>query len=233
MPAAFVQAKSNSGAEGTTTIAVTFDSNVVAGNTIVLSWFNDNQTNNLDTVTDNLGNSYAAIDGLNSNLTDGGSQYAANIVGGSCTVTVTFTGTAGFRGVIAHEISGVSTTPLDVNPAQAQLTPGTGTDAVTSGGDTPSVDGCYIFGATWTTDGATGHSITQGTGFTARQTITDAPNFIKAMSEDQVQAVAASIAATFTISVAHSMMTFMVALKPTTVVIAPIPATPLVGNLRW
>ncbi len=216
MAAAHVQSKSlNAGSGSSGTIAVTFTSNVTAGNLIcgMASW--GSGTGSVSSVTDSLGNTYTVVDTVH-NATDGVSAatfYAKNITGGACTVTVTFDTTYDFRTVAVHEASGLDTTaPLDVHTGQAQTTPGTGANAVTSGAVTTTAAGDYIFGATTNTGGSDDTPVTAGTGYTIREN-TAFSNFVQTATESQVQGSAGSIAATFTHAVAVSRISFILTFK--------------------
>lgn len=134
------------------------------------------------------------FDGVNKRLT---TYYAKNITGGSLTVTVTLTTDQVDRcRVYVTEISGAHlTTPLDVHTIQAQVDPGTGTDAVTSGGVTTAQGGEYVYGASFSYLNVT---FTAGTGFTSNGANSNAA------AERLIQGAAGSVAATFTINVASS-----------------------------
>lgn len=194
---AFVQSKAFNGFSGTD-VAATFDANVTAGNLICgyVMWGWSGAQPTLDSVTDSLGNTYTLLHNP-TNATPGALKFAAamfyakNISGGADTVTATFSGSVSPRRIVIHEVSGADTTaPLDVSAMLAQSDPGTGTDAVTSGSVTTTASGDYIFGAT--ADVSQGTTPVAGTGFTSRE----GANVMR--SEDQIQASAGSIAATFT-----------------------------------
>lgn len=148
-------------------------------------------------VTDTESNSYT----VQKQITGGGHSaaiaYALNVTGnaGTLTITVNYSGTPSpnRKIVIVHEASGVDS--FDGGDIGYQDNPGTSTDAVSSPSITPTIDGCYIFGAT--ADNAnTATSISAGTGFTGR--VNDLTATWKHASENQIQASAGSIAATFT-----------------------------------
>jgi hypothetical protein len=142
--------------------------------------------------------------------------YAKNIAGGSTTITLDVN--AGNNAlseawIIAHEVSGADlTSPLDGNNGQWQSSPGTATDAITSGTFTPANNGCYIFGVVQQYD-ANSNQISPGTDFTGRQNVATA--FAVALrSEDRIQSTAAAAAATFTTLLDQNMITFGAAFKP-------------------
>lgn len=213
---AFVQsAQTTTGNVALGTVAVAFVSNVTAGNLIAvgITWYNDPIT--LSSVTDTLGNTYTVVQTVNIALAQRyATAYAKNILGGANTVTATFSlATAIFRGIIVHEVSGADTTaPLDKNAGQVQTAPGTGANAVTSGAVVSTTDGQYLFG--FTAEGAgVSTTITQGTGYTLRQRTQSSTTTEEQASEDQIQATAASIAATFTIGTDTEMGTLILTFK--------------------
>src|SRR3990167_8693513 len=99
---AHVQSKSFDASGNATTIAVTFDSNVTAGNLIAVGvghW-----SGNTVTVADSLGNTYTQI----RQVTDDANArrltmfYAMNIAGGANTVTATFSASGPGRVIGVH-----------------------------------------------------------------------------------------------------------------------------------
>ena len=153
--ATYVQSASATSALSPTaaTIAVSFPSVVTSGNTVAgfVTWGSDIATN-LSTVTDDKGNTYTIVRKTNS--TGGHNQsiasfYLQNIINSPQTLTATFSPAMAWRGIAVHEISGLCTTattpscatPLDQETGQAQTTPGTGTDLVTSGPVTTTKSG--------------------------------------------------------------------------------------------
>jgi hypothetical protein len=211
MATAFVKSKRNTSGTTGTTCAVTFDTNVTAGNLICgsVSW-NGGTTTVLTSVSDGLGNTYTIVQRVTDAARCIATFYAKNISGGACTVTATFSSSQTFITIIVHEASGCDTTaPLDKNAGQAQAEPGTGDNAATSGAQTTTVDGCYIYGVTIECRSSTNY--TAGTGYTLREV--EGPNETCA-SEDRVQATAGSVAATYTKSVGDKCITMMLAFKP-------------------
>jgi hypothetical protein len=102
---------------------VTFTKATTKGNTIwVAATVSDYGGAHLISVTDSQNNTYHELNQAN----DGkpGSQsvahfYAANIQGGADTITVNWT-SDNYKGILAAEIAGVTTTPLDGNNAAIQ-----------------------------------------------------------------------------------------------------------------
>lgn len=121
---------------GATTIAATFDIPVLAGSTIVAYTTNDTGVAGTASVADNVNGAYpAALQTLN----DAGNASRLqvfvfeNAAAGATTVTVTWTGSVGARGIHIREVIGVPAASVDQSAGQNQATPGLGADAVTSG----------------------------------------------------------------------------------------------------
>lgn len=185
-----VQSANGQAFSGTTVQAV-FASNVTAGNLIVVCLYaNKGLTSLADTRAHTYSTATANTDGSTYAF---GAYYVANISGGANTVTATLTAAHTFALLSVHEYSGVITTsPLDQATFNFQATPGTGTNAITSGNVTTTTDGQLIFGCAGSTEANTG-VVSAGTNYTIRQNpLNDNP------SEDRVQASAGSTAATFT-----------------------------------
>lgn len=192
MPAAFVQAKQNFNSG--TDVAITFDSNVAAGNLIAVTlWTTDNLT--LNSVADNLGNTYTAVltkVGGTSGAPYAWGLYAKNINGGGCTITATFSG-SGFFEIFGHEVSGCDTAgPLDKSASNEQSSPGAGANTINTTSVTPTTDGQYIFAFA---TGSGNNTVSAGTSpiaFTSRLS-----SFATSCTEDYVQPSAGAINPTF------------------------------------
>lgn len=206
----FVQSKGGKSFSGTS-ISVTTDSNVAVDSVIAVytSWHGNVSITAIvsDTGTSTL-SSWTEVN--NSILTTVGraSMHYAVVTGaGSLTVTTTFSSTANAKSLLVHEINGTDTSsPLDGNALNPQINPGTGTDAVTSTAITTTSNGDYIFGAM--DNFRQNAASTVGTGFTGRISVNGA------MSEDQIQTSAGSIAATFTaVHAADDFITGIMAFK--------------------
>jgi hypothetical protein len=157
----FVQVASATPQSPTATVAVSYPAaqTVADMNVVVVGW--NDATTTVQSVKDSGGNSY--ILAIGPTIGTGLQQsiyYAANIVGGSNTVTVTFSQAAAYADVRVLEYSGANiTNPLDAT-ASAK---GSGSLA-NSGSATTTSANELIFGA-----GTTGGVITgAGTGFTSR-----------------------------------------------------------------
>lgn len=114
MAATRVQTKTqNDPSPYSTSLAITFDSNVTAGNMIFIQMYRAASVAVTD-ISDGLGNTYNLLNDGNGPYGGGSSYYAYNISGGSCTITVTFDGNTN-AAFVAREYSGLLTTdPLDV-----------------------------------------------------------------------------------------------------------------------
>lgn len=140
--------------------------------------------------------------------------YRANVTNAPTTFTLSRTGAGVFHYVTltVDEFSGVATSsPLTGTPStNVQNSPGTGTDAITSGNTTPAIDGCLIYGYTQNDSGST--LAAAGTGYTsATSNATSASR-----SEYKVQTTAAATAATFTVAANESHITGVMAFTPAT-----------------
>lgn len=198
MAAAFVKSASNTDFSNADPAAA-FGSNVVAGNLIVVcvAWGTIAANSiTLTSITDTLGHTYTLLDNPtdeSANNNRAATAYAVNISGGANTVTAHLSGAPFVSNMLVHEASGLATaSPLDQHKINAQTGVGTATDAVTSTAVVTTANGEYIFGAQVCTN-SNGGAHSAGTGYAIRENSSGAFS-----SEDQIQAVAGSIAATFT-----------------------------------
>lgn len=202
-----------------TTIAQAFGSNVTAGSLLTCHVY---ANHGISTVADSLTQTFTSA----VNVTDGATFslatfYFANSAAGADTVTVTFAGAVTYASLQCAEYSGVATSsPLDQFTSNNQTTPGTGSNAITSGNVTTTTNGQLIVG--WTTAFTVGAgTVSAGTGYTGRTNV-----FGDTIFEDQVQASAGVIAATFTTTSATSnYLTIITTYK------APAASTPRRGTL--
>jgi Glycosyl hydrolases family 16/IPT/TIG domain len=183
----FVQVKSGTVKTGAS-LAVAYPVAQTAGNMNVVAVMWGDTTSTVSSVTDSQKNTYVlavgptTASGLSSAL-----YYAANIIGGSNTVTVTFNTTAAWPNVNVMEYSGLSTSnPLDVTSAGT----GAGTTA-NSGSATTTSASELIVGA--------GNPVTTfkaaGSGFTSRVI-----NSFGGISEDKIVNATGSYNATATMT---------------------------------
>ena len=210
-----IQSKSTStGSATSTTIAATFSAAVTSGNLVCgfVTWGNDTTTL-LTNVTDDKSNTYTIV---RRTPTAGSGQtlasfYCANITNAPTIITATFSSAIGYRGILFHEVNGVNT--LDVETGQYQATPGTGTDAITSGAITTTSNGEYIIGGVVDSSGSQALPYyTAGTGY-GKVEEAGASGATNCCTEDLIQSSAGSIAATFTQSLAHKQTTLIMTFK--------------------
>ena len=190
MAASHVQHKLTRGG-GTATIAVTFDSNVAAGNAIAVyvHWRN---AATLTLVADSLLNSYTLIHNPVASGLDTWSAmaYATGITAGACVVTATFTGgPPGESDIAVHESTG-TTLAFDASDLAWGTDLGSGTDAWD-----PASAATFTAGAivnAFAMDDGNNSTWTAGTGYTGRL------NVAEVASETQVFAAGGSLAGKFT-----------------------------------
>ncbi len=206
---AFVQENENKITSGTT-VSTTFAKPNTAGNLIAVYvlWNNAGTAS----IKDSLGNTYTSATGplsWNNNTWRGQVFYAKNILGGSNTITVTFSqGVTSFGIMYTHEYSGLDpANPIDVTQGAIGTS-----SAMSSGLVTTTNANDLIFGA-----GASSAGITAGeSGFTVRTT------GYGNMTEDEDVTNTGSYAATATQnSVAWIMQ--MVAFKAASTTLSPSP----------
>lgn len=187
---AYVQSAGTTGSG--TSMSVAYPSNVSTGSLLITAL---SVGSGVSSVTDSLGQSETTLAG---EITDGSTfcirvSYYVNSAAGADTITVNFTGSAGFGSVAIHEYSGVATaSALDKTTTNNQVNPGTGTDAITTGSVTTTTDGQLIFGFAAQYD-SVASTTAGGTGYTERQ-----DPFGDTPTEDRIQTSAGAIAATFT-----------------------------------
>lgn len=226
-----VQSNSNSAASGTSitvTLSAVGSGNAVCGcvgfssaETIVSVKDNNNNDLNVETEITDTGNTqkFAAFS-------------KTNITNAPTSITVTFNANCSFLEIIAEEFSGGSTASIDerdgaAHGGQFQTTPGTGTDAITSGTFTTTVNGDLLYGAVMNANNATLR--TKGTNFTDGTNNTGQSYVIQTEYREQATA-GASTAATFTQAAGVSNVTFLIALKPAAGAAANV-AKPLMPSL--
>jgi hypothetical protein len=179
-------------------VTVTYPGAQTAGdlNVVVVGW--NDTTSTVQTVKDSAGNSYSLAIGPTSGTGLRQSiYYAANIVGGSNTVTVTFNQAAVFPDIRILEYRGVSA--LDVTAGAS------GNSATaSSGAATTTVANELIFGAN-----TVATTSTAGSGFTAR--IITSPD--GDVAEDKVVTTAGSNTATAPLSSSGPWVMQMVTFK--------------------
>jgi len=140
------------------------------------------------------------------------SFYKANITNAPTTFILSRVGATNltYAAIVLDEFSGVATSsPLTGTPAQqAQTSPGTGTDAITSGTTTPGANGALIYG--WTQNDSGSTLASAGTGYTSATSNAT----IAGRTEYLTQGTAAAKAATFTVAANEAHITGVMAFLP-------------------
>lgn len=125
--------------------------------------------------------------------------YVNNLPGGSGTTTATAASAVTFFSVYCAEYSGLDVSnpfQITVPTGSRQASPGTGTDAVTSGSMTPLAQPAVLIG--YTHDSSANTLANAGTGFTARTGVVNYGSGLVARPEDKRITTLASLAATWT-----------------------------------
>ncbi len=213
-----VQANSAS-ATGSQTTAVTLTNNVVSGNTLAvgLNWKSSTVTLSSISVSGGCAVSGGFVlptpsNGSNpskySNVSTAAIAYGIITTGGPCTISSQLSSSVANQYLTVHELN---VGAYECSSMHHQDWPGTRTNAVTSLSCATTKNGDYLLGEYFDM-GANGGKWTAGTGFVL-ETKSGAAG---SQTEDMVQSVAGSVAATFTTSVFWS--------HPTTALLAFQPA---------
>lgn len=230
----YVQSKSTStdGTLSATTAITLTTGNIVVGNKIVGYVFWNRASDDFVSVKDGLGNANGTVVDTVSNGDIQKTFWYDVTVGGAATITLTTTNTNGFRGLVAHEVSGLLAGPPDQHKLIDLPAPGTGTDAITTAPNvTTTTDGQYIFGAVHVNNNVV-QTVTAGTGYTDRESIDGNGSVSPLESEDQIQAAAGGISVTFTENSSQQCAPGIMTFKSGAVTVAPVggfiyPAPPL------
>lgn len=199
-PRLFVQGKIGAQASGSSTATVTLTSPATAGQSIFCITSGNGGPGS---VSDDAGNSYTQIDTLSAS--DVVSEFAKIGVTGA-PHTITATGLSNNAQIGCDVFSGISTIVSHVPAYQAS--PGTGTDAITTGaGSITGAPGDIVYGAT-SDGGCCGGNPTSGTGFTTASTDPGTGGLGSAMGTEYKTMAGASTAATFTSSLGIATYTF-------------------------
>ena len=199
------------------TLAVTFGSAITSGDAVTCIGAMDNAgTPTISTATDDKSNTYNQ-QAIIRDTTNGQAAFAislGNITNGPITITVTLGTGQSARSMVCDEWnwSGGATAadPRDVPTGQVQASPGTGTDGVTSGDTTTTVNGDLLVGLTM---GYTA-TVSSGTGFTPATSIVSGTLYASLYSEYMVQTTAGgSTHATFTQNANDVHVTWIIPLK--------------------
>jgi len=198
MAFAFVQQNANDSASTATTITVTLTP--TAGNLLVFALMGDSADTSSIALSDNLG-SHNTFTQIGTDIVSIDAQrcafyFAANCKGGATTFTATFSASTRFRGIYVAEYSGVATSSPFVNGTRAENdSPGTGTDAVSSGNANATSQPALVWGFCIDTSGNT--TPTAGTGFTSRTGVWSTADSLGRPEDKRVTATG-NVAATFT-----------------------------------
>lgn len=202
---------------------------VAVGDTINVGVLHDNSSGAV--VTDTLGNTYSK-----------NAEVIAGVAVGVWSSRVTVAGTPTVEVQFLPNPGGSTATLCDLNVdpfagsnaqsavdganSNGQGSPGTGTDAVTSGTFATSKDGCLIYGASANT--ALGVNDAVGTGYTQAQRSSSGA----LVTEYKTQAVAGSVAATFTSDLGTATATAGHAMSPA-LILDDSDQTVLMITQRW
>lgn len=196
----------------TVTLAAVASGNAVVG--FVYDGAGSGQT--VTSIVDDKGNHYnqsTTVIGQVDFSEQGTLFWLGDITNGPTVITVTLSAAAGNWIIIAEEWSGVkaATDPSDGHTQQSQNTPGTTTDAITSGAITTTVNGDLVWGVS---ADVSSHSVavSAGTGYTISTTYN--ASIATITSETKTQSAAGSVAATWTQAANDSVINFVVALQP-------------------
>lgn len=185
---------------GVSSIACSITGNVTNGDAIACAAQWTDATATFTSIAKSSGT--AAVGGftqpntvVNSGTAHANQGYALVTGTGTATITLTLSGVAaGNVNIMCHDISGIATgSPLDTSALVNQASPGTGTNGVTTGNVTTTVNGDYLFAWCWDI-GGNASSTAAGTGYTLRDTI----NAGGRRTESQVQSSSGAAAGTFT-----------------------------------
>lgn len=189
----YVQGNSHfNGATSSTTVAVTLGSLVGAGHGLCVAvGFSDDGTAAVTNVTDDQNNSYVLAPTKvrdAAHLFSFQGAYTLNVGNAPQTITATMNGSIAFLAILADEFSGLVS--ADGSIGQAQDSPGTSPDAVTSGPVVTTTNGDLIWAASVNIFSS---GINEGSGFTPRQNVISTY-----CTESRTQSAAGSVAGTFT-----------------------------------
>src|SRR6266478_1297801 len=212
---AYVQSASGNDHYNTSSASAKFPSNVTANDAIAVFCVWESLSQTLNSVTDTQGNIFTIVN----NPTTGrygraAMAYAIARSTGGDTVSCNLSTASMGKSIIIHEISGVNaSTPLDGQKLNVQNSPGGGANAVTSGSITTTVNGDYVLGFTFN-DSSNQADWNAGAGYTKRQDL-QVQSYATA-SEDAVQTLSGSVAATFTATAATfgDFITGIMAFRP-------------------
>src|SRR3569833_1450878 len=220
-----VQTKTNSLGAAATSIATTFTSNITAGNTIIVVSSEDfSVINQISSITDSLGNTYArAVADTEGSFVDGEIWYAPSPTGGANTVTINYAHSV-VAAVVLAEYSGLLTSsPLD-QVAKAHAITGT---AMSSGASPATTQASELVIGGGMTNDTSPTTFTAGTGYGNKVQVVNTTSLQAAAIEDKT--VSATGAQTATMTLAPSGHWVMLA--ATFKLVTSVTVTPNVASL--
>ncbi len=202
---------SGSGTSGSVTI-----NGVAAGSTLVVQVGWDNSVAGLTGISDGTAYTSAIYLDDTANTAGGSVRYRQGVAAGNYTITASFGASASAIFMRAHEIGGVvQSGGLNQVAGQVQTSPGTGTDAISSGASSATTAAnCFILGLSQnnveTPDG-TG-TLTAGTGYTLSGSIKHLAAEYKNVTSTGTQT--ATFTSTVNIARSTSVLAFEVPVNP-------------------
>lgn len=195
---AWVQSKTGSNGAGATTVAITLTSNITSGNTLILSSSDNNgAVNSISGVADGLGNSWSrATSDTEAAFVDGEIWYAPITHAGSCTVTITYTGSYSAAAVVVEASGLLTASPLDQTQKNHAITGTAMTSNATS--STTQANELVVGGGMSNGTGST--RLTAGSGYGDLVQVNDATSNQIAGIEDKTVSVTGAQTATMTLS---------------------------------
>jgi len=184
---------------GTNPIAQAFASSVTSGNLIIAAFAWSHTGSETFSCGDSLSNTFSSTSIYHTGATtEMGVCWAITSSSGSDTISVTLPGSRIFTRMAVSEYHNTSGTPLDVSAVStATAATTTGSNNATTGSATTTQANDLVFGAIEDTGNAALANLSAGTGYTSRG-IETTPDNDRFMTEDKIQATAASTTATFT-----------------------------------
>lgn len=206
MTVSVLQERSSAASGSATTIVLAYSSALTLGSAlhVFASCDTGGGVDVSSCVATNNGSFGAALDDINdpSNFQRLAHWVLANVTSATAdTITVSFSATVTFRGIWIREIGGCTASPLDGHSGQNQASPGTGTDAISSGNATNNNQPALLSALTLNT-GTIASTLSQGTGFTLGatnwNTMYGGNQMLAASESKRITAAGAGIASTFT-----------------------------------
>ncbi|HSX08275.1 MAG TPA: hypothetical protein VLG11_05260 [Candidatus Saccharimonadales bacterium] len=185
---------------GTNPITQAFASSVTSGNLIIaaFAWSHSGGSETFS-CGDSLSNTFSSTSVYHTGATtELGVCWAITSSSGSDTISATLPASRIFTRMVVSEYHNTSGTPLDVSAVStATAATTTGSNNATTASATTTQANDLVFGAIEDTGNAGLANLSAGTGYTSRG-IETTPDNDRFMTEDKIQATAASTAATFT-----------------------------------